>query len=108
MRNSSNEFSRPRLHMQRRRTTNRFAIYAMGILLGAIALRAAADSPTAATDPAAAVEPADAATPAPAQKPKVICKSEKVTGSSIRKRTCRTETQAAQDHRTSQEYLNRI
>lgn len=95
----------------RRQPIIQFAIYAICILLGAVALPAAADSAAAAADPQAAevaVEPAAAAPPAPAQKPKVICHSEKVTGSQIKKRTCRTEAQAAQDHRASQEYLNRV
>jgi invasion protein IalB len=93
--------------MQPQRPTIQFAIYAIGILLGAASLPAAADSPAPAADPAAAVEPA-APAPAPAQKPKVVCKSEKVTGSSIKKRTCRTQEQAAQQQRDSQEYLNKV
>ena len=94
--------------MQRQRTMVQFAIYVIGILLGAASLPAAADSPAVAADPAVAVEPAAAAPPAHTQKPKVICKSEKVTGSQIKKRTCRTQQQAAEDHRASQEYLDRV
>src|SRR4030095_14848794 len=94
--------------MQRQRPITQLALYTIGILLGALSLPAAADSPTAAADPAPAVAPAAAAPPAPVYKPKVICKSEKVTGSQIKKRTCRTEAQAAQDHRASREYLDRV
>jgi predicted secreted protein len=93
------------------RPITQFAIYAIGILLGAVCLPVAADSPAAAADPQAAevaVEPAAAKQPAPAQKPKLVCKSEKVTGSQIKRRTCRTQDQSAQDHRASQEYLDRV
>lgn len=93
------------------RSTRRFAIYLIGGLLGAAALPSAADSPATAADPqpaAVTAEPAAAEPAVPAQKPKVVCKTEKVTGSSIKKKTCRTQEQAVQDHRQSQEYLDKV
>jgi len=56
--------------------------------------------------PAHAAEPAAAGTPA--AKPRMVCASERSTGSHIRRRTCMTEAQQEERRKRDQEALERM
>ena len=62
----------------------------------------------AATTPAAAPPAAAAPAAQPAKKPKLICKTEQVTGSIMPKKTCYTEDDMAQRRQEERQNLERM
>lgn len=78
-----------------------------GAMLAATVLFA--DTTPAAAKAADAVTPATSAAPVTkTEKPKVICKSEQVTGSLMAKKTCYTQDQMAQRRQDERQNLERL
>jgi hypothetical protein len=83
------------------------------MLISALLMAAAvmADPPSAASAPPAspvAEAKAAPAKPAKTEKPRLICRTEAVTGSLMPKKTCYSEDQAAQRRQDERENLERI
>jgi hypothetical protein len=68
----------------------------------------AAAAAASSVNPATAAAPANPAAPAKASKPRVICKTESVTGSLMPKKTCYTTDDYAQRQQDERQNLERM